>query len=98
MSNLLADYAFDSQNCPVPESTHENYPKCEYEPVVDPFLAEDVLRWTLSQDGVTAAIPPGDENLFKLALQIGPNITPITDEGTEKLKRLAAKLEPLFPM
>lgn len=78
------------------EKKHQ-HPKCWYEPIVDPFLAEDALEWTLSQ-GVTAAIPPGDENLFKLALQIGPHIRPITDEGTEKLKRLAAKLEPLFPM
>jgi len=95
---IIAIKSMVRQGLPNPEETHENHPKCEYEPVVDPFLAEDVLRWTLSQDGVTAAIPPGDENLFKLALQIGPNITPITDEGTEKLKRLAAKLEPLFPM
>ena len=79
------------------EEDKEKHPKCWYEPVVDPFLAEDALRWTLSQ-GVTAAIPPGDENLFKLALQIGPHIRPITDEGTEKLKRLATGLEPLFPM
>lgn len=95
---IIAIKSMVRERLPVPESTHENYPKCEYEPVVDPFLAEDVLRWTLSQDGVTAAIPPGDENLFKLALQIGPHIRPITDEGTEKLKRLATGLEPLFPM
>jgi len=79
------------------EEDEEKHPKCWYEPIVDPFLAEDALEWTLSQ-GVTAAIPPGDENLFKLALQIGPHIRPITDEGTEKLKRLSAGLEPLFPM
>ena len=95
---VLAIKSMVRERLPVPESTHENYPKCEYEPVVDPFLAEDALRWTLSQEGVTAAIPPGDENLFKLALQIGPHIRPITDEGTEKLKRLSAGLEPLFPM
>lgn len=79
------------------EEDEEKHPKCWYEPIVDPFLAEDALEWTLSQ-GVTAAIPPSDENLFKLALQIGPHIRPITDEGTEKLKRLSAGLEPLFQM
>ncbi|MHC4456888.1 MAG: aldo/keto reductase [Planctomycetota bacterium] len=79
------------------EEDEQKHPKCWYEPIVDPFLAEDALRWTLSQP-VTAAIPPGDENLFKLALQIGPHIRPITDEGTEKLKRLAAGLEPIFTM
>jgi hypothetical protein len=77
------------------EEDEDKHPKCWYEPIEDPFLAEDALRWTLSQ-GVTAAVPPGDENLFKLALQIGPNIRPITEEGTKKLKQLAAELEPIF--
>jgi aryl-alcohol dehydrogenase-like predicted oxidoreductase len=95
---ILAIKSMVRERLPVPESTHEYYPKCEYEPVVDLPLAEDALRWTLSQEGVTAAIPPGDENLFKMALQIGPNIKPITDEGIKKLKQLAARLEPLFPM
>ncbi|MHC4264848.1 MAG: hypothetical protein ACYSUK_02835 [Planctomycetota bacterium] len=53
------------------------------------------MSWTLSQ-GVTVAVPPGDENLFKIALQIGPNIKSITQETTEKLQRLAAGLDPIF--
>jgi aryl-alcohol dehydrogenase-like predicted oxidoreductase len=77
------------------EEDKEKYPKCWYEPVADPFLAEDALNWTLSQ-GVTAAIPPGDENLFKLALQIAPNLKTLAQETTEKLKRIARDLDPLF--
>lgn len=95
---ILAIKSMIRERLPVPESTHEYYPKCEYEPVVDLPLARDALSWTLSQEGVTAAIPPGDENLFKMALQLGPDIKPITEEGTKKLKHLAARLEPLFPM
>lgn len=77
------------------EEDEKKHPKCWYEPIEDPFLAEDALNWTLSQ-GVTAAIPPGDENLFKMALQIGPNVNPVTEETTKKLQILADGLEPLF--
>jgi len=77
------------------EEDEEKHPKCWYEPIEDPFLAEDALRWTLSQ-GVTAAVPPGDENLYKLALQIGPHIREITEQEEEKLKQIAGGLEPLF--
>jgi len=95
---ILAIKSMIRERLPVLESTHEYYPKCEYEPIVDLPLAKDALSWTLSQKGVTAAIPPGDENLYKMALQLGPDLQPITDEGTKKLKHLAARLEPLFPM
>lgn len=77
------------------EADETRHPKCWYEPVEDPFLAEDALSWTLSQ-GATAAIPPGDENLFKLALQIGPNIRPVTKETSNKLQQMADGLEPIF--
>jgi hypothetical protein len=42
------------------------------------------------------AIPPGDERLFRLALDLLPELKPITEEQIEKLKALAATLEPLF--
>jgi hypothetical protein len=45
---------------------------------------------------VTAAIPPGDENLFKMALQIGPNIKTVSNKTEQKLKELAEGLEPIF--
>ena len=77
------------------EKDEQKHPKCWYEPIEDPFLAEDALSWTLSQ-GVTAAIPPGDENLFKMALQIGPNIKSVSSKTEEKLKKIANGLEPIF--
>ena len=77
------------------EKDEEKHPKCWYEPIEDPFLAEDALSWTLSQ-GLTAAIPPGDENLFKMALQIGPNIKKVSNRIEEKLKNVAMDLEPIF--
>ncbi|MHC4187595.1 MAG: aldo/keto reductase [Planctomycetota bacterium] len=77
------------------EEDEDKHPKCWYEPIVDPFLAEDALSWTLSQ-GVTAAVPPGDENLYKMALQIAPNVKPIQQQTVEKLQKLSAELEPIF--
>ena len=77
------------------EEDEKKHPKCWYEPIVDPFLAEDALSWTLSQ-GVTAAIPPGDENLFKMALQVGPNIKKVSSKIETNLKSVAEGLEPIF--
>ncbi len=77
------------------EQDKKKHPKCWYEPIEDPFFAEDALSWTLSQ-GVTAAVPPGDENLFKLALQIGPHIKPLVQDTTEKLQKIAQELQPIF--
>jgi aryl-alcohol dehydrogenase-like predicted oxidoreductase len=77
------------------EEDEDKHPKCWYEPIEDPFLAEDALSWTLSQ-GVTAAVPPGDENLYKMALQIAPNVKSIQQQTVEKLQQLSAELEPIF--
>jgi aryl-alcohol dehydrogenase-like predicted oxidoreductase len=77
------------------EEDEKKHPKCWYEPIEDPFLAEDALSWTLSQ-GVTAAIPPGDENLFKMALQIGPNIKKVSNKIEANLKNVGEGLKPIF--
>src|ERR1017187_8314682 len=47
----------------------ENHPqpKCWYQPAAFPNEASLGLRWTLSH-GVTAALPPGDERYFRLAM------------------------------
>ncbi len=71
------------------------FPRCWYEPVVDPELAELALNWTLSKS-VTAAVPPGEEKLFKMALQLAPNAGKITDAQNEHLKQLSKNLNPLF--
>ncbi len=69
--------------------------KCWYHPVQDRELAELAIRFTLSQP-VTAAIPPGDPDLFRMAVEIGQDFTPITEEETERLRSTAAGLEPIF--
>jgi predicted aldo/keto reductase-like oxidoreductase len=71
------------------------HPKCWYEPLSDPAAAAMGLRFTLSHP-VTAAVPPGDENLFKMALGLALEFTPLTDAEATAIKEKALKQEPLF--
>jgi len=71
------------------------WPKCWYEPVTDPAEAALAVRFTLSQP-ITAAIPPGEERLFRMALDIAESFQPITDAEREELRRRAQGLEPFF--
>ncbi|MFO7979619.1 MAG: aldo/keto reductase [Candidatus Aminicenantes bacterium] len=77
------------------KANREQYPKCWYEPVTDPYLGQKALNWTLSQ-GVTAAVPPSNENLFKLASILGPHVRNIDLAETEELKELSKSLMPIF--
>lgn len=71
------------------------YAKCWYTPLDDPESAMKGLRFTLSHP-VTAAIPPGDEKLFRMALELAPKFTPLSPEEAEALKIEALKLDPIF--
>jgi predicted aldo/keto reductase-like oxidoreductase len=70
--------------------------KCWYRPLSDPREAELGLRFTLSQP-VTAAIPPGDETLFRLAVELAMKFQPIDDKGEATLAALAREVRPIFP-
>ena len=44
---------------------------CWYKPIYDdPRLAKAALNYTLTREGVTTAVPPGDERMFRLAVKI----------------------------
>lgn len=73
------------------------YSKPWYEPIDDEYLASLALRYTLSKS-ITAAIPPGDTQLFKWALKTAMEYKPITPEEEEILKGKAAGLKALFPL
>jgi predicted aldo/keto reductase-like oxidoreductase len=79
------------------EKQKNNWPKCWYQPILDPEEAGLSLRFTLSQP-VTAAVPPGDVRLFKRALELAHRFSPIRQEEEAKLRQLAAKLNPLFTL
>jgi hypothetical protein len=53
------------------------------------------LNFTLSHP-VTAAIPPGDERLFSLALELATQFSPLTQEETIQIKERALKGKPIF--
>ena len=80
---------------PWPKGAQHTHPKCWYKPIDDPALALQSLRFTLSED-VTAALPPGDENLFRLALETAPSFTPMTVEERNVLLASTKGREPLF--
>jgi aryl-alcohol dehydrogenase-like predicted oxidoreductase len=72
-----------------------DHPKCWYTPVREPELADKALRFTLSED-ITAAIPPGAEECFDLALNIAAKFRPLTAAERTQLMARAAVLAPIF--
>ena len=71
--------------------------KCWYEPLEDRELADLALRFALSQP-VSAAIPPGEPALFRMALEIAEGFTPVTAEEVDRLSREAAAGSPIFEL
>lgn len=71
------------------------YDKCWYEPITDEKESDMAFRWTLSQP-VTAAVPPAAEPLFWRGLEIGQQFTPVTEEETDRLRKMTKGLRPLF--
>jgi len=78
------------------KESDRKYPKCWYEPIDDREMARLALRFTLNQE-VTAAVPPGDERIFDLALALAS--APLPELSAAELTGLKAKtasLEPVF--
>lgn len=73
----------------------KQYPKCWYEPITEIKLARKALAWTLGQ-GVTAMLPPGEEALFRIAMNLGPDLANIDKTQNTELEGLSAKLDPIF--
>ena len=79
----------------IPKGGKRTRPKCWYRPVTDRALAEEALRFTLSQE-ITAAIPPGDEHLYKMALEMAPSLRPMSAAEQEALLAGTKGVEPIF--
>jgi aryl-alcohol dehydrogenase-like predicted oxidoreductase len=71
------------------------YPNCWYRPIEDRELARQALRFALSE-GATAAVPPGDERLFRMALGLAHDLPPLGDGEREELLASARGLRPLM--
>ena len=80
---------------PWPEDVKDKMPKCWYEPLTDPKEAMMGLRFTLSHP-VTAAIPPGNENLFEMALEMATRFEPLNPEEVISMKQKGLAEKPIF--
>lgn len=80
---------------PWPEGTTQRIPKAWYEPMTDADEARQGLRFALSHP-ITLAIPPGNEDLFSMALNILPEFEPLGDDEVEQIKLEASQQNPLF--
>jgi aryl-alcohol dehydrogenase-like predicted oxidoreductase len=78
-----------------PPGAAKKYAKAWYDPLDTPDDARMGLRFTLSHP-VTAAIPPGDENLFKMALGLARDFQPLSATEVESIKQRAMTADPLF--
>jgi len=69
--------------------------KCWYRPISDLEKARLALRFTLSEN-VTAAIPPGDEKIYRIAETLAAQFTPLSPNERETLLASSQGLSPIF--
>ncbi|NQU75466.1 MAG: aldo/keto reductase [Planctomycetes bacterium] len=84
--------------CPWPDKNapeRARFAKCWYRPLIDPAQAALGLRFTLSQP-ITAAVSPGEETLFRLALDLAMDFKPLTPSEENQVKTWAKKVAPIF--
>ena len=71
--------------------------KCWYAPIEDRDLMKLALRWTLSLP-ITAAVPPGDPELWQMSVEVAQDFTPITPDEELHLRENARGRKPLFEL
>lgn len=80
---------------PWPEGAERTVAKVWYEPLTDEKEARSGLRFTLSHP-VTAAIPPGNEELFSMALRLAVDFKPLKKKEVEEIKIRGLNTQPIF--
>ena len=80
---------------PANEKKNHPEPKCWYQPAGFPDEAAMGLRWTLGHP-ITAAIPPGDERYFRLAMDVAQSYEPLAPHEEQALLNGARGAEPIF--
>jgi len=93
----LALKAMARQRWPENAPNRGRYGKCWYQPTSEREEASRALRWTLNQP-VTAAVPPGEAELFRMALDIASGPLEVTEEEVEQLRAASDGLTPIFPL
>ena len=92
---ILALKAMAKTTWPASEKNNHPEPKCWYQPAAYPHEAAMGLRWTLGHP-VTAALPPGDEKYFRLAMDVAQNYKPLEKHEETALLSGAVGAEPIF--
>jgi len=77
------------------EGEERTIDKTWYKPLTDKEQAREGLRFTLSHP-VTAAIPPGHEDLFSMALKLATDFKAMDKNEIAVIKEKAMKTEPIF--
>jgi aryl-alcohol dehydrogenase-like predicted oxidoreductase len=71
------------------------YANCWYRPIDDRVRAREALRFALSE-AVTAVLPPGDERLFRMAVELAAEFVPLPEDERRKLLAATAGRRPLM--
>ena len=77
------------------EGEERSIDKTWYRPLTDKEEAREGLRFTLSHP-VTAAVPPGHEDLFSMALGLAADFKPMNEKEIMAIKEKAMKTDPIF--
>jgi len=80
---------------PADQKQNHPEPKCWYQPAAFPDEASLGLRWTLGHP-ITAAVPPGDEKYFRLAMDVAQNFKPLETQEEQALLAGGHDVEPIF--
>ena len=92
---ILALKAMAKTVWPADQKQNHPEPKCWYQPSRYPDEASLGLRWTLGHP-ITAAIPPGDEKYFRLAMDVAQNYKPLEAHEEQALLSGGHGVEPIF--
>jgi len=77
------------------DADQSKYPRCWYEPHTNEEDIRMGLRFTLSHP-VTAALPAGEVELFRIALNLGNRLDPLNKEEVDIMKEKGLNAKPLF--
>jgi len=92
---ILALKAMAKTVWPADQTKDHPEPKCWYQPAAFPDEASLGLRWTLGHP-ITAALPPGQEKYFRLAMDVAQNYKPLEQHEEHALLARATGVKPIF--
>ena len=92
---IIAIKAIAKQKWQNDNDERKQYPKCWYEPIGEPQTAQKALSWAYEQ-GISLALPPGEEKLFKMCMDLAPNCKKLSENELNELENLAKESEPIF--